>query len=220
MSNLGVMVAEIREELRRSGMDNAIKRGICAAILFHRDKRFKWNELSFTFSTVANQPTYDESDDANIGRLASIDSMRIVSPEIELGQRDINWMRERVNQATGTPSDFAYYEEMVYLDPIPASALSISVLGLLELKDTTQSTTNQIVSRDNILSLPDSYSTAWFTDGFEIIKAWAKGYVSLHHLRNKEQSDNMFGAAVDLRTDQEGQLAKLGASGFVRPTSF
>lgn len=220
MSTLGTMVAEIREELRRSGMDNAIKRGICAAVLYHRDKRFKWNELSFSFSTVAGTSTYDEGDNANIGRLAAIDSMRVVNPETVLTPRDIDWMRTRVNQTTGTPLDFAYYEETVYLDPIPASVLSVSVLGILELKDANQSAGSQIITRENILTLPDDYTTAWFTDGYEVIKAWAKGYIAMHHLRNTEQTGAMFSAATDFRTDQEGQLARVGASGFVRPTAF
>src|SRR5688572_21412958 len=106
MSTLGDMVSEIRGEIRRSGMDDAIKGAICAAVQFHRDKRFRWNELSFTFATVANQQEYDVTDSASIGLLASIDSLKVSNPETALIARDINWLKERVNQSSGTPSGY------------------------------------------------------------------------------------------------------------------
>lgn len=221
MSNFGTMVAEIREELRRSGMDNAIKRGIGAAVLFHRDKRFAWNELSFTFTTSANEAEYDATtDDANIGRLAKIDSAKIVSPETVLTVRDIDYIRGRTGLSSGTPDDIAYFEEQIFLSPTPSRTLSISVFGLLELKDTAQAAALQIISRENILTIPAAYTTAWFTDGYEVIKSWAKGYVYHNHMRNTEQATAEFTAAGGFRTDQENQLANRGASGFVRPTTF
>lgn len=220
MSSLGFMVTEIRGELRRTGMDDAIKGAICAAVIYHRDKRFRWNELSFTFPTAANQQTYDESDTASIGLLASIDSLKVSDPEIALIPRDINWIKERVNQASGNPTGYSYYEESIWLDPTPSQVFTIEVLGVQELKDVNQAAGFQIIGRDNILTLDDSYTTAWFMEGYDVIKSWAKGYISLHHLRNAAESDAMFSAATALRSDQEDQLNKVGGSGFVRPTRF
>lgn len=223
MSTFGTMVAEIREELRRSGMDNAIKRAIGAAVQFHRDKRFAWNELSFSFSTVANQDEYDSTDNSNIGRLAKIDSAKIVTPETVLTVRDIDYIRGIIRDTSGVPLDIAYYEGSLVLSPAPNAAYSVSVLGLLELNDTNQPTTPtnlQSITRSNILLIPDGYTTAWFVDGFEVIKSWAKGYVYHNHLRNSEQAANEYTAAGGFRTDQENQLANRGASGFVRPTAF
>lgn len=220
MSNFGVMVAEIRQEIRRSGMDDAIKRGIGAAVLFHRDKRFKWNEASFSFSTAANQEDYGTADNASIGRLAVIDVVKIASPETKLTARTIDYLRSLVRQSTGCPLDYAYYEAEVFFSPVPNTIYTVNVDGVIELADTNQVAANQIISKDNILTIPDSYSTEWFGAGYEIIKAWAKGYINLHHLRNQAESTAMFSAAGDLRTDQEGQLAMLGGSGFVRPTKF
>src|SRR5688572_5921890 len=145
MSTFGTMVSEIREELRRQNIDPAIKRGIGAAVLFHRDKRFAFNELSFTFTTTADEAEYDENDDANIGRLAKIDSAKIVSPETPLNLRTIEFIRDRIDISTGTPEDIAYYEEQIFLSPTPSRTLSVSVFGILELKDTNQAAVNQII---------------------------------------------------------------------------
>lgn len=223
MSTFGTMVAEIREEIRRSGMDNAIKRAIGAAVVYHRDKRFLWNELSFTLATVANQAAYDSTDDANIGRLAKIDTAKIASPATVLTPRTLAYIRGKLTQTSGTPADIAFFQEEITLDPAPSSVLSINIDGLLELKDTNMVTTPvnlQVINRANILSIPDAYTTAWFVEGFEIIKSWAKGYLYQNNLRNTEQAATDFTAADGFKTDQEGQLAKLGGSGFAVPTRF
>lgn len=214
------MVSEIRGEIRRSGMDDAIKGAICAAVQFHRDKRFRWNELSFSFPTVVNQQTYDASDTASIGLLASIDSLKITSPELALVPRDINWVKERVNQVSGTPSGYAYYQESIWLDPKPSSVFTVEALGVQELKDLAGAAGLQSITRVNILLLPTSYTTAWFTDGYDVIKSWAKGYVNAHYLHNQTEATGMFGMADVLRGDQEAQLNKVGGSGFARPTRF
>jgi len=214
------MVAEIREELRRSGMDNAIKRGIGAAVLFHRDKRFAWNEANFSFTTTASQPDYDSSDNSAIGRLATIDVMKVVTPETYLNPRTIEYIRSLLDRPTGTPADFAYFAQAITLSPTPSSTLTINIDGVLELYDANQSSTNQIISRDNILTIPDGYSTAWFGAGYEIIKAWAKSYIYLHHLRNVDQSAAQGSASQTLRDDQIAQIGRLGGSGFVTPTAF
>lgn len=220
MSNLGVMVSEIASELRRSGMDTAIKRGICGAVEHLKDKRFKWNELFFDFTTTAAEQDYDSADDADIGRLCAIDAATITTPATNLTKRDWAWLKDRVGTSSGTPSDIIFYQDSIWLHPTPASALTINVWGLLELKDANQSAGSQIITRENFATLPNNYTTAWFTEGFDVVKAWAKGYVYLHHLRNKTEADVMFGAAGALITDSETQLGKLGGTSFVRPTMF
>jgi hypothetical protein len=220
MSTFGTMVAEIREELRRSGMDDAIKRAIGAAVIFHRDKRFTWNELSFSFSTVANQAAYGSGDSASIGRLAAIDSMKIRSPETKLTARTVDYIRSIVEQPSGTPEDYCWYENEITLSPTPSQVFTVDVDGLMELRDTNQAAANQVISRSNILSIPDNYSTAWFVAGFDVIKPWAKGYIYLHHLRNRDEASGQFDAAGGMRADQEAQLGRLGGSGFVTPTRF
>lgn len=220
MSNLGAMVDEIRGEIRRTNMDAAIKSSICSAVILHKDKRYKWNEGNISFNTVADQPTYDEDDDADIGLIASFDSVKVTSPETVLIKRDIKWMRARISDATGTPEDFAYYERQIYLYPVPSSVLTINILGVLELADLTQSAGSQIMTRENIQTLPNNYTTAWFTDGYEIIKAQAKSFLSINHLRNVTEGQTMGSLAAGLAGDETSKINRAGGSGFARPTRF
>lgn len=220
MSDLGTMVAEIRSEIRRTNFDNAIKIGICAAVQEHRAKRLSFNEKSFTFITVADQETYGVADSSYLGRVARFDSIKVTSPETVLNARDIDFIRDQISDLTGTPSDYAYYENNLYLNPVPNAVFTIDVLAVLELLDTAQSTANQIMSRSNILSLPTDYTNAWFTDGYEIIKAWAKGYVNFHNLRNSDEGNVMGALNKTFLQTQEDQLNSRGGSGFVTPTRF
>lgn len=220
MSTFGTMVAEIREELRRNGVDNAIKRAIGAAVIYHRDKRFIWNELSFALTTVADQPDYDGDDDANIDRLAQIDNAKIASPETDLTPRTIQFIRAKVGLTSGLPLDIAVYERAITLSPTPNAVYTINIDGIMELEDLTQPAGQQIISRENILTIADGYTTAWFVEGYEVIKSWAKGYIYQNHLRNSEQAGTDFTASDAFRTDQENKAAKLGSSGFVQPTQF
>src|SRR3990167_2906875 len=114
------MVAEIRAELRRSNMDTAIKRGICAAVLYLKDKRYKWNELSFTLDLIADQQDYDSADDADIGRLASIDSVKLVSTADTLTSATrVEIRRWTIGASSGSPTHCAFYESALWLSPKP-----------------------------------------------------------------------------------------------------
>ena len=223
--NFGTMVADIRGEIRRSQMDEAIKGAIVASIDYWKDKRFRWNESRFTFSTVATQDEYSESDDADIGLLAKIDSIRLStgSQKWNPEQKPNNFLEEAYDpNNSGDPEIFSFYRERIRFFPIPNQVLTATVLGLQELLDTAVATAYQRITRDvpDINSIPDAYTTAWFTEGYEVTKLYAKGYLYKHHLSNSERGNELFTDAIAIGKDFQAKIGKLGASGFLVPTQF
>lgn len=223
--NFGILVADIRSEIRRSTMDAAIKGSIVASIDYWKDKRFRWNESTFTFSVTASQAEYSSSDDADIGYLAEIDDLKLStgSEEWHPKKRSIDFVTNRslLNQ-TADPSDYAFYRGRIRFCPVPSRALTATVLGVQELLDTSQAADYQRISRaiPDISAIPSAYSTAWFTEGYEVTKLYAKGYLYKHHMDNPTKGDALFTDALVIGKDFQNKLGKLGGAGFVAPTRF
>lgn len=223
--NFGIMLADIRSEIRRTTMDAAIKKSIVASVDYWKDKRFKWNESRFTFSTVASQDEYSSSDDADIGYLAKIDSILLSTGSTEWKPKQVPVeVIEDIYDASGTgdPTMFAYYRSRIRFYVIPSRVLTVTVLGLQELLDTSQAADYQRLSRaiPDISAIPSTYTTSWFTDGYEVTKLYAKGYLFKHHMQNAQVGDALFTDAIAIGKDFQNKLGKLGGSGFVQPTSF
>lgn len=219
------MVADIRGEIRRSTMDSAIKASIVASVDYWKDKRFRWNESRFTFSLTSSQDEYSSADDSDIGILTKIDSIRLTtgSTTWTLTPVTLEEIEEIYDPSgTGDPRMFAYYRQRIRFYEIPSRTLTATVLGCQELLDTAQSSDYQRLSRaiPDIDSIPDNYSTAWFAEGYEATKLYAKGYLFTNHMQNREAGSGYFTDAIAIGNDFQKKLGKLGGSGFVKPTQF
>lgn len=225
MANLGVMMADIRREMRRSTMDTQIKSAIIAAVDYWKDKRFRWNESTFTFSLASAQYEYSSTDSASIGYLTEIDDLKlsVSNEEWHPDKRTIAYVAGLYDaNISGDPSDYAFYRARIRFYPIPSRTLTATVLGVMELLDTNQSSSFQRLSRtiSDIASVPDSYTTAWFTDGYELIKSHAKGYLYKNMLRNDQEGDKLLTDAMGIGGDFQKKIGRMGGASFVTPTQF
>lgn len=220
MASLDALVTEIRGELRSSASADNVKVAIAASIDWFRSRRLRFNELKFTFSTIAAQEYYDDTDDDNIPLIAKIDSA-VLNPgsnESDLDLVNSDFIDSR-GYTTGDPERVAYIRESLRLHPVPTSVKSIRIDGVLELIDSAQSTADQRLLPENVLTIPGNYSSRWFKDGKEIIKAWAKGYVYLHNLRNSTEAKVMFEAA-EAFASRSAANAQASSSDMTIPTQF
>lgn len=226
MSTFGIMITEIEGDLRRSNMTDDVKKAIAAALAFYRNRRLAINTKTFTFTTVISQEYYTSADNANIPLVAKDDSVTLIDGTIEfpIKKVDTDWMDRNAISATYTsvPDHYAYVRQSFRLFPVPNAAKTVRVNGILELIDANQPAADRRLLLTNCLTVNLSYSSDWFTDGvgYQIIKAWAKGAIYKHKLRNQEEAVSQWSLAADFAAEGKAQAAESSGTGFVEPTQF
>lgn len=227
MSNLVTMVTEIGADLRRSSMTDDIKKAIAAGAAFMRPRRLWFNVKTFTFTEVASREYYDQDDSNNIPLVAKFDFVKRVDGqyEYELYPKDTDWIdAQNVGSSyRSQPQNYAYVRETIRLFPIPSTTKTISVNGILEAIDSGGAAGKQRLLRTNVLTLPDSYASIWFTDdvAYMALKSWAKGYLYTHKLGNAQTGAAMYAEANDLATEGKSQgQSQSGGDDMVASTSF
>lgn len=128
MSTFAQMRSVIADDLDRSDMTTQINRAINRAIQHYEKEPFWFKETVGTFSCVASQKIYTTSiiptDISQIIRLEVVVSgndqplKEVTFDEIE----DIDY-----SHSTGIPDRYAYYDESIYLYPIPNDTYTIRI---------------------------------------------------------------------------------------------
>lgn len=131
-STLATMRSRIADSINRTDLNSQIDREINRAIQYYANKKNLWfTETTGTFSTVANQETYTSSDAAFIANIQEIYYMKLILASTnhqELEPRSIEWIQEmNVGRATGYPSDYALFENKIYLYLIPNAVNTITI---------------------------------------------------------------------------------------------
>lgn len=225
MSTWRTMYEEIENELRRgTGYRAQVKTAIAAAIEHHESKRFAFNEAKLSFTTVADQEYYDDSDDADIPYITRFDSVvlsRGTSWKRELIKKPSDWIDRQLTITSSDPEHYAYIRSQIRLHPAPSVASdTVTVDGVLVLRDSGQTAPNDIVSRATAASIADGFTNAWFVEGYEMIKHWAKGYLYANLTRNAAEAENMFTMSRAFFSRLTKDHIDSSATGFVQPTSF
>lgn len=131
MSTLATMRSRIADYVNRADINSQITTEINRAIEhYYNQESFWFTETTGTFSTVASQESYGTAD----GLPSDIQDIYYASIVVtstnyqELTQRSINWIEEtNIGRATGTPSDWAWYQNKIYLYLIPNAVLTINL---------------------------------------------------------------------------------------------
>lgn len=208
------MKDRIDRELRRNGtIDTQIEEAIASAIEAYSDDRFHFNEKrTVTFTTVANQEFYDESDAALLAYLVKIDyvTMRINNTIFDILPDRPDRMESASDNATavGQPGWFVYYERQLRFYPVPAeSGWVIRVAGLYRY---AAPLTDE--EADNF----------WMTEGERLIRSRAKYELATHVLRDMELAQIMTAnttEAFDQLKKKTNKLTQMG-NGRVVPMQF
>jgi hypothetical protein len=191
MSTFGTMNARIADELARSDLTTTqIPRSVLSAIEHYKDERFWFNELKDTASTVSGTQNYLMPDSAAERPLIRIDQLQITvnSNIIDLGMPvPHSEILARTTNAshTGYPDRYSYYQDSVWLYPIPNGAYTLTLWYVGQLAALSA----------------DADTNAWVVEAEELIRCRAKWDLYLHVIRDRAEAADMKAAEMDaLRT--------------------
>lgn len=166
MSDYGTMQTRIANELHRTDLTTQIQDAIQSAIQNYERIRFWFNHARASANTVVDQAYYALPLD-----FIEVDSFKILDSTtwFPLEQRTFQYI-DAVNASTtttGTPMDFAIYQEQIRLWPIPDDIYEIQMAYLRSLPALSAS----------------GDSNAWMTEGEELIRTRAMGdlYLDVIH---------------------------------------
>ncbi len=211
MTTLAIMKARIATEIRRSNLTSDIAAAITTAIEAYQEKRFFFNEVRFTFATVANQEFYTSSDDADIGTLTKIDYVKLLYGNFPYGLKPltperIEWLSQNGTQV-GQPREFCFYAQAFRLYPIPDQAYTVRV------------------GAEKAVAAPAADGEAdnpWMTYAERLIRSRAKWELAMHRTFDEKMATRMSAAIDDALSQLETRTNKLAQQGGweVYPTSF
>jgi hypothetical protein len=212
MTTLAIMKARIASELRRSNITTQIASAISTAIQAYEHERFYTNESrENTFSTVLDQEFYSSSDASFIGLLTKIDYVFLFIQDTPF---ELFPVLPRVIEdastnatATGTPTEYAWYDEKIRLYPVPADAWTVRVGGVLSISEPASDSET---------------GNFWMTTAERLIRSRAKQELALHVLRDIELAQIAGGAASEAFTQlniRTNRITKTGG-GRIKPMNY
>ena len=182
MSNFGVMQSDIADELNKTNLGPQIRRTIVAAMNKYRNKRFKFNKASSTFTTSDGQAEYPLPD----GYIGD-ELIEVLDGNFNdvLTKRDFSWVASNDNHTSykSEPRVYAIIDsENMRLFPKPDSDDYKMVVHYH--KDLNAPGISGAISR----SAADAVTNAWMTDGYDLIRLEAKMRIYLDVLRGQESA--------------------------------
>lgn len=172
MSGLSTVVGRIQDDLNR-GTDFAarIRRAITDAIFYHRATRFGWNQKRKTF-TVSSEYQSLTANWIEIDSLVLQSGTDDLRPLCEKPWGVIeHWQRD--SDDTDEPTHFAIHYRQLRLWERPDATYSVEMSYLYDLTPPDG-------------SLSDSFSTAWLTEGEQMIRLHAQGDVLMNYIDGPE----------------------------------
>lgn len=219
MSDLATMKSRIASELRRSNLTSQIASAITTAIEAYQHERFWFSEsrADIYFSTVDTQWQYDADDDADFAKLRRID---YVHATIGDNVYTLDYLPpaeiERLNSDgdfEGQPLSWSWYQQELWIYPIPNDAFPIRVAGLI-----APAAPASDAEADN----------PWMTHAERLIRCRAKFELYQHVLMDQIQAamfspDNDMGPTGQAFRELQGRtnwLVNQGGGFCVEPTQF
>lgn len=206
MSNFGVMVETIRDDINRgSAYDSRIKKAIESAIKVYRSQRFWFNTQRATAGTLAGYEFIPLPDDC-----IEIDHMRVTDSSNDsdsMTEVTYEWIEDhRDADDTGEPWKFAVHQNQIHLYPVPDGAYTLTMTYHRDLTEVSASAS-------------DAATNAWMTDAEEMIRMRAMADLYQVHLRGPESrqtAQDLRSRAGEVFTELKRRTNRLLSSGRVR----
>jgi len=220
MSTFGIMQSDIADELNKTNLTSQIKRSIVAAMKKYRNKRFKFNKASSTFTTSDGLAEYPLPDGYIGDELIEVLDGNFKDT---LTKRDYAWVADHDNHQSykSEPRVYAIIDgSNMRLFPVPNNSANTTSgdypLLVHYHKDLNAPGIAGAISR----SATDNVTNAWMTDGFDLIRLEAKMRIYLDVIRGPESAQEAV-KLIKLRDDALNSLNKeyqqAVASGSVQP---
>jgi hypothetical protein len=183
------MIDRIEDECRDVSINSQVRDAIKTAINKYQFQRYWFNErgdlkvsLSTSqriYTTLATPPT-----GVDLGNLLFIDSVRLAATAggvfAKLRRREHEWIEARTQTTTGTPANFSYYQQQIYVQPLPSATMSMEIAAVIRF-GTVSATAD---------------TNAWFTDGERLIRNEAKGIIYSDIKGDDAQAQKYFAIAA------------------------
>lgn len=208
MTTFVTLQNNVATNVNRTDFTTQIKLAINRAIKFYsRTNRFWFNETTGTFNTVASQFAYGSADSVptNILKLDDV-TVTIASTDIPvLQRRTLDWvLKNNLSRVTGTPTDYAYFQNKFYISLIPDAVYVITLYYVKSYSD-----------------LSADADTNDFTDNAEdLIEARATWWVYSKLLRNQEAATAAKAEELEALSALQKQTERLISTGRVVISSF
>lgn len=187
-----------------------IQLAILAAIRFHQDDRYYFNEYRTTgaFSTVIGQEFYTASDWADIATIQHIDKLSVLisgNRYFMVGRTEQYMEDISMNPSwQGQPVDYSYYNFQLRFYPIPDGGYPVNVLGTKEFAELNGA----------------SDENAWTNEGFDLIRLRAKQFLYRDTILDDIKAASMERAADQNSSQLKGGTFKKSATLKFQPTYF
>jgi hypothetical protein len=198
------MVNQIVDELDRPDLVGPVRNAIRGAIGFWQRERFAFNDGVLAFSTVPGQAGYGGSFLAGQNLMLAIDSA------VAIDACGTTWPLRAVPLASlealgdqnqgGQPAYYARFSEGYRLFPIPDDAYTIRFTGHVRLG----------------APATDADTNAWVDEAYDLIASYAKRYLALHRLKDKDLKAAMDVAVQEASNSLKGLATTMTATGVVQ----
>lgn len=209
MATLGAMKSRIASELDRSDLSSNIADAITDAIAEHERERFWFNESrDLTFATVAAQRIYTTADATWIPNVIEIDAMFVTvggqnRPLDKMTASESEWLSDS-SASSGAPFSWAYFDNSIYLYPLPDTAYTVRALAHYRLAALTD----------------DSQSNAWTTEAEQLIRRSAKLLLALDVTQDGGDLAAFDPAAQRALASLRAETSRRKTIGRLTPTQF
>lgn len=171
MTTLAILKARIADELNRTDLTSQIAYAVSDAIALYQVRRFRFNQVRGTFSTVAGTEFYTTStipDD-----IVAVDSLRITvnGRVVTLDPWSFQVM-EDISSTSNTraqPRAWSWYADQIRLYPVPDAVYPLTISYLQRIAAPAS----------------DANSNVWTTDAASLIRHAAKRMVYSEVLMNQ-----------------------------------
>jgi hypothetical protein len=187
MTTLAIMKDRIARELRRSNLTVAIAEAINTAIQAYEHERFYVNESrENTFDTEIDKMRYGVADASFIGLISKLDYVFLLIGDqpFELYPQRPRVLEDASTNDTikGQPLEYAWYDEKLWLYPIPSGVWTVRVGAVLEqAAPATDAETGNF----------------WMTKAERLIRSRAKQELGLHVMFDTELAQVAGAAATE-----------------------
>jgi len=208
MSTFVQMRTVIADDLDRSDLTTQINRAINRAILHYEKEPFWFKETVTTFATVDGTKKYGTAQGIP-SDIAEIDYLEIAitsNDERKITRRSYAYLENiDASHFEGQPTDWAWYDDAIYLYPIPDGVYTINI---------SYKKTYTTLSAD-------ADTNDWTTEAEDLIEARALWTLYARTLKNDEEANKYKGIELEaleaLRSKSELLQSK---DSVINPTAF
>lgn len=205
MSQLSQVRSRIADDINRSDLGTQIDVAINRAIEHYEKDYFWFKDKTATFSTVASQEVYTSADSGYPTDLSEIDYVEVsISSNyqyevVPTDFKDIQHKNPGSTTLTGYPTNYALYNENMYLYPTPNGAYGITVY--YQQKYTALSN--------------DTDTNDWTTDAEDLIEARATWWILSRVIKDYQGAQVAKAEEMDALAALQAKTRKLTANGKV-----